>query len=133
MRRLRYSPLFFHFFNTPNSARTYCHDIRQQRRGQELASQYRQITKNKLRKDIGWKQYSEASKEYLLIDSVLSGMIETFICYLQSRAIFPDCAYRIASKSVEKGIACAYKTGIGALYSAAKHEKTSPSTYNVIC
>ena len=84
-----------------------------QHRGQEFASQYRQIMKNKLRRDIGWKQYPESSKEYLLIDSVLSGMIETFISCLQTRVIPLDCAYRIASKSVENGIAYAMKQELG--------------------
>ena len=84
-----------------------------QHRGREFASQYRQIMKNKLRRDIGWKQYPETSKEYLMIDSVLSGMIETFICCLQTRVIPLDSAYRIASKSVENGIACAMKQELG--------------------
>ena len=84
-----------------------------QHRGQEFASQYRQIMKNKLRRDIGWKQYPESSKEYLLIDSVLSGMIETFISCLQTRVILLDCAYRIASRSVENGIAYAMKQELG--------------------
>ena len=84
-----------------------------QHRGQEFASQYRQIMKDKLRKDIGWKQYQKNSKEYLLIDSVLSGMIETFICCLQTRVIPLDCAYRIASESVENGIVCAMKQELG--------------------
>lgn len=84
-----------------------------QHRGHEFASQYRQIMKNKLCKDIGWKQYPENSKEYLLIDSILSGMIETFICCLQTRVIPLDCAYRIASKSVENGIAFAMKQELG--------------------
>lgn len=81
--------------------------------GQEFASQYRQAMKNKLRKDIGWRQYPENTREYLLIDSILSGLIETFISCLQTRAISLDCAYRIASQSVENGIACALKQELG--------------------
>ena len=48
-------------------------------RGNEFAIQYRQVMKTKLRQDIGWEQYPEDSREYWVVDSVLSGMIETFI------------------------------------------------------
>ena len=92
---------------------TFLEPLLCQYRGQEFASQYRQIMKDKLRKDIGWRQYPETSKEYLLTDSVLSGMIETFISCLRTRVIPLDCAYRIASKSVENGIASAMKQELG--------------------
>ena len=83
--------------------------------GQEFASAYRRIMKDKLRRDIGWKQYPESSREYLLIDSILSGMIETFISCLRPRAIPLDCAYRIASKSVGSGIALAMEQELGVM------------------
>lgn len=92
---------------------TFLEPLLCQHRGQEFASQYRQIMKDKLRKDIGWRQYPETSKEYLLTDSALSGMIETFISCLRTRVIPLDCAYRIASKSVENGIASAMKQELG--------------------
>lgn len=82
-------------------------------RGNEFAVQYRQIMKSKLGKDIGWKQYPDESSEYLIIDSVLSGMIETFISCLKTRAFPIDSAYRFASQSVDYGIAPAMKREFG--------------------
>lgn len=82
-------------------------------RGNEFAVQYRQIMKSKLRKDIGWRQYPDESRESLIIDSVLSGMIETFISCLQTRAFPLDSAYRFASQSVDYGIAPAMKREFG--------------------
>ena len=81
--------------------------------GNEFAVEYRMIMKTKLRKDIGWKEYPETSTEYILIDSILSGMIETFICCLKTRAIPLDTAYRIALQSVENGIAQALEQEAG--------------------
>lgn len=82
-------------------------------RGNEFAVQYRQIMKSKLRKDIGWRQYPDQSREYLIVESVLSGMIETFILCLQTRAFPLDRAYRFASQSVDHGIAPAMKLEFG--------------------
>lgn len=50
-----------------------------QYRGNEVAAQYRQIMKSKLRTDVGWGQYPQDSSAYLIVDFVLSGMIETFV------------------------------------------------------
>lgn len=82
-------------------------------RGNEFAVQYRQIMKSKLRKDIGWRQYPDESSESLIIDSVLSGMIETFITCLKTRAFPLNSAYRFASQSVDYGIAPAMKREFG--------------------
>ena len=84
-----------------------------QYRGNEFAAQYRQIMKSKLRTDIGWKQYPQGSSAYLIVDSVLSGMIETFVSCLQTRAFPVDSAYRFASHSVDYGIAPAMEREFG--------------------
>ena len=81
--------------------------------GNTFATEYRTIMKEKLRRDIGWKQYPRESAEYILLDSILSGLIETFICCLRTRVIPLDAAYRIASQSVEHGIAQAVKQELG--------------------
>ena len=81
--------------------------------GNNFAVEYRTIMKAKLRRDIGWRQYPEDSTESILIDSILSGMIETFICCLQNRAIPLDAAYRFASQSVDRGIAQALEREFG--------------------
>ena len=87
--------------------------------GNEFAVEYRAIMKTKLRRDIGWRQYPEASTESILIDSVLSGMIETFICCLQNNAIPLDAAYRFASQSVDHGIAQALEQEFGITVTSA--------------
>ena len=69
--------------------------------------------KSKLRTDIGWKQYPQGSSAYLIVDSVLSGMIETFVSCLQTRAFPLDSAYRFASHSVDYGIAPAMEREFG--------------------
>lgn len=84
-----------------------------QYRGNEFAAQYRQIMKSKLRADIGWTQYPQDSSAYLIVDSVLSGMIETFVSCLQTRAFPLDRAYRVASQSVNDGIAPAMERELG--------------------
>ena len=84
-----------------------------QYRENEFAVQYRQIMKAKLRTDIGWQQYPEGSTAYLIVDSILSGMIETFVSCLQTRAFPLESAYRIASQSVDKGIAPAIEREFG--------------------
>lgn len=89
--------------------------------GNEFAVQYRQIMKSKLRKDIGWRQYPDESRESLIIDSVLSGMIETFLSCLQTRAFPLDSAYRFASQSVNYGIAPAIKREFGISISPSKN------------
>lgn len=84
---------------------TYLEPLLCRHRGNEFAIQYRQIMKGKLQQDIGWAQYPENSREYWIVDSVLSGMIETFISCLQTRAFPLERAYRFASQSVDQGIA----------------------------
>lgn len=84
-----------------------------QYRGNEFAAEYRQILKVKLRSDIGWKQYPENSSASLIIDSVLSGMIETFITFLQTRAFPLENAFKFASYSVEHGLAPAMEHEFG--------------------
>lgn len=89
-------------------------------RGNEFAIQYRQVMKTKLRQDIGWEQYPEDSREYWVVDSVLSGMIETFISCLQTRAFPLERAYRFASQSVDYGIAPAMEREFGISVSPPK-------------
>ena len=89
-------------------------------RGNEFAIQYRQVMKTKLRQDIGWEQYPEDSREYWVVDSVLSGMIETFISCLQTRAFPLERAYRFASQSVDYGIATAMEREFGISVSPPK-------------
>ena len=89
--------------------------------GNEFAVEYQAIMKAKLRRDIGWRQYPNGSAESILIDSVLSGMIETFICCLQNKAIPLDAAYRFASQSVNRGIARALEQEFGIEILPAEH------------
>ena len=84
-----------------------------QYRGNEFAAQYRQIMKNKLRNDIGWRQYPDGSKPFLVVDSVLSGLIEIFISFLQTRAFSLESAYKFASYSVDHGLAPAMEHEFG--------------------
>lgn len=89
--------------------------------GNTFATEYRAIMKAKLRRDIGWKQYPRESAEHILLDSILSGLIETFICCLRTRVISLDTAYRIASQSVEHGIAQAVKQELGIPVLSSEH------------
>lgn len=100
---------------------TYLKLLLYQNRGNEFAVQYRQVMKSKLRTDIGWKQYPEDSSAYLIIDSILSGMIETFVSCLQTRAFPLESVYRFASQSVDYGIAPAMEREFGiAVYPSAR-------------
>lgn len=100
---------------------TYLKLLLYQNRGNEFAVQYRQVMKSKLRTDIGWKQYPEDSSAYLIIDSILSGMIETFVSCLQTRAFPLESVYRFASQSVDYGIAPAMEQEFGiAVYPSAR-------------
>lgn len=84
-----------------------------QYRGNEFAAQYRQILKSKLRNDIGWRQYPEGSTAFQIVDSVLSGLIETFISFLQTRIYSLERAYKFASYSVDHGLAPAMEHEFG--------------------
>lgn len=100
---------------------TYLKLLLYQNRGNEFAVQYRQVMKSKLHSDIGWKQYPEDSSAYLIIDSILSGMIETFVSCLQTRAFPLESVYRFASQSVDYGIAPAMEREFGiAVYPSAR-------------
>lgn len=92
---------------------TYLEPLLCQCRGNEFAVQYRQVMKSKLRTDIGWQQYPKDSTAYFIVDSVLSGMIETFVSCLQTRAFPLESAYRFASQSVDNGIAPAMEREFG--------------------
>ena len=91
----------------------YLEPLLDQYRKNCFAADYREIMKNKLRSDIGWQEYPKESVSYLIIDSVLSGLIETFISCLQIRKIPLDQSYQYASKSVEEGIASALEEVFG--------------------
>lgn len=100
---------------------TYLKLLLYQNRGNEFSVQYRQVMKSKLRTDIGWKQYPEDSSAYLIIDSILSGMIETFVSCLQTRVFPLESVYRFASQSVDYGIAPAMEREFGiAVYPSAR-------------
>lgn len=62
---------------------------------------------------ISWQQYPEDSTAYFIVDSVLSGMIETFVSCLQTRAFPLESAYQFASQSVDNDIAPAMEREFG--------------------
>ncbi len=72
-------------------------------RDSQFALEYRQILKDKLRKDIGFPLYPEHSSNYFVIDSFLSGLIETFISCLRMKKIPLEQAYLLASGIVNNG------------------------------
>lgn len=88
---------------------------------------YRQIMKSKLRTDIGWKRYPQDSRADLIVDSVLSGLIETFVSCLQTRAVPLASAYRFASYSVDYGIAPALEREFGISILPSKKQPTGIS------
>lgn len=92
---------------------TFLEPLLCQYRGNQFAAQYQQIMKCKLRTDIGWRQYPQGSSAYMIVDSVLSGLIETFVSCLQTRAFPLDSTYRFASQSVNYGIAPAMEREFG--------------------
>lgn len=72
-------------------------------RDSQFALEYRQILKDKLPKDIGFPLYPEYSSNYFVIDSFLSGLIETFISCLHMKKIPLEQAYLLASGIVNNG------------------------------
>lgn len=74
-------------------------------RDNSFSIQCRKILKNKLRKDIGWSDYPEESVSFFITDSVLSGLIETFLSCLQSDKITLQQSFHLAYGSVNNGIA----------------------------
>lgn len=69
----------------------------------QFALEYRQILKEKLRKDIKLPLFPSNSSAHFIIDSFLSGLIETFISCLHTRKITLDQAYLLASGIVNQG------------------------------
>lgn len=78
-----------------------------------FSAQYRQIMIDKLRSDIGWRQYAEGSKSEIILSSVLDGLIGSFLTFLQTRVVSLESAYRFASYSVDHGIAPALEREFG--------------------
>lgn len=72
-------------------------------RDSQFALEYRQILKEKLRKDIGFPVFPKNSSRYFIIDSFLSGLIETFISCLYTKKISLEQAYLLASGIVNHG------------------------------
>lgn len=68
-----------------------------------FAMEYRRILKEKLQKDIGLPLFSKNSANYFVIDSFLSGLIETFISCLHTKKIPLEQAYLLASGIVNEG------------------------------
>ena len=64
---------------------------------------YRQMLKDALKRDGNFPAYPEGSKEYVVLDSVMSGYIEMLLQFLDSGALSMEEAFRLASRTMKYG------------------------------
>ena len=64
---------------------------------------YRQMLKDALKKDGNFPAYAEGSREYILLDCVMSGYIEMLLQFLDCGALSMEEAFRYAYYNMEKG------------------------------
>ena len=64
---------------------------------------YRQMLKDALKKDGNFPAYAEDSREYIILDSVMSGYIEMLLQLLDSGTVSMEDAFRFAYYTMENG------------------------------
>ena len=64
---------------------------------------YRQLLKDALKKDGNFPAYAEDSREYIILDSVMSGYIEMLLQMLDSGTISMEDAFHFAYYTMENG------------------------------
>ena len=64
---------------------------------------YRQMLKDALKKDGNFPAYSEGSKEYIILDSIMSGYIEMLLQFLDSGALSMEESFRLSYYTMEHG------------------------------
>ena len=64
---------------------------------------YRQMLKDALKKDGNFPAYPEGSKEYIILDSIMSGYIEMLLQFLDSGALSMEEAFRLSHYTMEHG------------------------------
>jgi AcrR family transcriptional regulator len=74
---------------------------------------YRQMLKDALKKDGNFPAYSEGSKEYIILDSIMSGYIEMLLQFLDSGALSMEEAFRLAYYTMEHGTKPALLSQLG--------------------
>ena len=74
---------------------------------------YRQMLKDALKKDGNFPAYPEDSREYLILDCVMSGYIEMLLQLLDSGALSMEEAFRLAYYTMECGTKPALQDQLG--------------------
>ena len=74
---------------------------------------YRQMLKDALKKDGNFPAYPEGSKEYIILDSIMSGYIEMLLQFLDSGALSMEEAFRLSYYTMEHGTKPALQDQLG--------------------
>ena len=74
---------------------------------------YRQMLKDALKKDGNFPSYPEGSREYIILDNVMSGYIEMLLQFLDSGALSMEEAFRFAYYTMEHGTKPALQDQLG--------------------
>ena len=74
---------------------------------------YRQMLKDALKKDGNFPAYPEDSREYIILDNVMSGYIEMLLQFLDSGALSMEEAFRFAYYTMEHGTKPALQDQLG--------------------
>ena len=74
---------------------------------------YRQMLKDALKSDGNFPVYTEGSREYIILDSVMSGYIEMLLQLLDSDTVSMEEAFHFAYYTMENGIKPALKNRFG--------------------
>lgn len=76
---------------------------------------YRQMLKDALKKDGNFPAYAQGSREYILLDCVMSGYIEMLLQFLDCGVLSMEEAFRFAYYNMEKGTRPALRDQFGIL------------------
>ena len=68
-----------------------------------FSREYRQMLKDALKKDGNFPAYAEDSREYIILDSVMSGYIEMLLQLLDSGTVSMEDAFRFSYYTMESG------------------------------
>ena len=74
---------------------------------------YRQMLKDALKKDGNFPAFPKDSREYIILDNVMSGYIEMLLQFLDSGALSMEEAFRFAYYTMEQGTKPALQDQLG--------------------
>ena len=83
---------------------------------------YRQMLKDALKRDGNFPVYPEDSREYIILDSVMSGYIEMLLQLLDSGSLSMEASFRLSHYTMEYGTKPALQSQLGIRVFNSQHQ-----------